>query len=133
MKTGKEVRAEILRGMARALFVDDWARREEDRAERTGKRLRWAGKDLMDLAPRTSAHAKKAALALAQQIRKLNHNTPVEDLFWIAATTPGKHGRRAYATDFGHYLAMQSLGHGVSWFDDHPKFTLHLPHIDYYT
>lgn len=32
--------------------------------------------------------------------------------------------------DFGHHVAMMALGHGVSWFDDHAKFQLKLPHIE---
>jgi hypothetical protein len=32
-----------------------------------------------------------------------------------------------YAIAFGHYVAMQSEGHGVSWFDYHAKFDLKLP------
>lgn len=24
------------------------------------------------------------------------------------------------------------MGHGVSWFDDHPEFPMKLPHFDYY-
>jgi hypothetical protein len=36
-----------------------------------------------------------------------------------------------YVSDFGHYLAMQSLGHGVGWFDDHEHFELKLPLIEF--
>lgn len=37
-----------------------------------------------------------------------------------------------YAREFGHYLAMQALGHGVSWFDDHARFDLTVPHSEFY-
>lgn len=35
-----------------------------------------------------------------------------------------------YARLFGHYVAMQSIGHGVSWFDEHAEFDLKLPSIE---
>lgn len=31
---------------------------------------------------------------------------------------------------FGRDLAMQAMGHGVSWFDDHKKFPIKIPHIE---
>ena len=37
-----------------------------------------------------------------------------------------------YAGEFGHDLAMQAMGHGVSWFDDHHKFPLKVPHTEFY-
>lgn len=34
------------------------------------------------------------------------------------------------ASEFGHYLAMAAMGHGVSWFDDHAEFPLEVPSIE---
>jgi len=34
------------------------------------------------------------------------------------------------AEEFGHYLAMQAMGHGVSWFDDHGDFEIEIPDIE---
>ena len=31
---------------------------------------------------------------------------------------------------FGHYLAMQAMGHGVGWADDHKPLTFKVPHIE---
>ena len=31
---------------------------------------------------------------------------------------------------FGHYMAMQAMGHGVSWFDDHEDFEIEISHIE---
>jgi len=39
-------------------------------------------------------------------------------------------GEDAYLDSFGHYLAMQAMGHGVSWFDAHAKFPLKFPRIE---
>ena len=62
------------------------------------------------------------------------NRAPIEHIYQAAARAPGRHTRRPTPSDFGYALAMQSLGHGVSWFDDHPdipRFTLQLPHIDF--
>lgn len=32
--------------------------------------------------------------------------------------------------EFGSDLAMQAMGHGVSWFDDHKRFELKVPHVE---
>lgn len=32
--------------------------------------------------------------------------------------------------EFGSDLAMQAMGHGVSWFDDHERFDLKVPHVE---
>jgi|SRR5579859_987847 len=122
---GKVSRAEIVDMMARTLFVTAWADREEERG-RT-----YPGQDLMDVAPSTPHRAREAARALASRIEVMNGaNLPV--LYDRAIRTPGKHYREPTPRDFGYGLAMQSLGHGVSWFDDHPRFPLKLPHIEFY-
>jgi hypothetical protein len=119
-------RDKIIHGMARALFVDDWARQQEERGRRWPARA-----DLMDLAPRTPPRAVLAAARLARRIEQLN-NTTMAKLYDRAVAAPERHLSEPTARLFGHYLAMESLGHGVSWFDDHPEFPLKLPHVEYY-
>jgi len=34
------------------------------------------------------------------------------------------------AETFGHYIAMQAVGHGVSWADDHPDLPFVLPNVE---
>jgi hypothetical protein len=29
-------------------------------------------------------------------------------------------------------MAMQAMGHGVSWFDDNPEFPIEVPHGEFY-
>ena len=118
-------KAEILQGMARALFVSTWADYEEER----GRHHRG---DLMDAAPATPSPARTAAKILAKKIEIMNHGKTVSDLY-ADALNAGAHDTRR-GTDpqtFGHYIAMQSLGHGVSWFDDNPKFPLELPYFEF--
>lgn len=33
---------------------------------------------------------------------------------------------------FGHYLAMEAMGHGVSWADDHEPHGLRVPHMEFH-
>lgn len=113
---------QIIDAMARALFVDAWARRQEE----AGKRFR-PGVDLMDQAPGTNKAAKVAAADLAKTIERRNSKS-LEDLFRDAVAAGGEDN----SDKFGHYLAMQSLGHGVSWFDDNPEFPLDLPLIEFW-
>ena len=117
--------------MGRALFVSAWADRQEER----GKALHG---ELMDLAPRTSTEAKRAALRLEGQFQALNVGGLTVLLYKAAkadgmdAYADGFYVSPDYARDFGHYLAMEALGHGVSWFDDHAKFDIKFPHIEFY-
>lgn len=32
--------------------------------------------------------------------------------------------------DFGHYVAMEAMGHGVSWSDEHADFRMEVPRIE---
>jgi len=115
----------IRASMARALFVDSWANREQERGRSHG------GRDLMFVAPRTSSAAKAAANKLAHQIETLTGRS-MESLYHAAESDPGHHSRQPTPHDFGHYIAMQALGHGVSWADDHPDLPFDVPHAEFY-
>lgn len=113
----------IIEAMARTLFVDAWAFAMEERGETHG----WAGQDLMDLAPETSSEAKAAAAKLAAEFVALNGKS-LTDLLEAAAAADGDAALNpSYVESFGHNLAMQAIGHGVSWFDDHAKFPIEFP------
>ena len=121
----------MLDAMARAMFVSAWAERQEER----GKLLHG---DIMDLAPRTSAEAKRAALRLEGRFEQLNPGG-LSALLYMAAKADGMDPytdntviATEYAQEFGHYLAMQALGSGVSWFDSHARFEMNFPHIEFY-
>jgi hypothetical protein len=115
----------IIDAMARTLYVTDWADREDEKGHH------YPGQDLFDVAPRTSQAAYRAARKLARTIEELNQASIV-DLCDFAADAPGKHYKKPTPEDFGYGITMQSLGHGVSWFDDHPEFPLKLPHVEYH-
>lgn len=110
--------------MARAMFVEAWARRQEEKPSFRG----WHGQEIMGIAPKTSLDAKRAARALGEVIVRVNGALTLADLYARAIEVGG----RGSPTRFGHYLAMEAMGVGVSWFDDNPKFDLELPLFEYY-
>jgi len=116
--------AEIVEAMARAMFVTAWADREEEKGRSHG------GHDLMDVAPKTSKDALIAARALGKAVVADNHAGSLTELYERALSVGGKGDARV----FGHYLAMEAMGHGVSWYDNgNPEFGLKLPHFEYYS
>lgn len=136
----------IIDGMARALYVCAYADAiEEGEIEGEGA---GPGEDWMDVAPETPGYARDAALVLAGRIEERNGMSLIcllyqagradgIDVFARPADADSPYWFEAresrhcnYAESFGHDLAMQSLGHGVSWFDDHKRFPLSLPLID---
>lgn len=135
----------IADGMARAFHVSAWADREEELGRLRG------GQELMDVAPPTTEEAKQEAWKLIGSMETANGmNLPA--IFAQALIADGKTTKdlpegwvsvaEDNAEEFGHYMAMQSLGHGVSWFDDHKEFTIPqvsgrgkkfvVPHTEFY-
>lgn len=114
---------EFVEGAARAVWVQWWADDQENR----GKKFKH-GVDLMDQAPATPLSAYVWAGELVGELKQLNK-------VHIAVLVERAREADNHAVDyreFGHYLAMQALGHGVSWFDDHAQFAIKLPHLEYY-
>lgn len=118
-------RDEIVDGAARALFVSLWADLVEEAAEATGERLLGFGVELMDVAPETPQEAKVAAESLISTIESTN---AVDFTTFVPPGT--EEVFEAFTGDFGHYLAMEALGSGVGWSDDHEEHGLELPLID---
>jgi len=108
-------------GAARAVYVQAWV----DQQEEKGKRLRG---ELMDQAPATPLSAYVWAGELIGLLTALNKAS----IYMLGAEAAKAEGADDIdANLFGHYLAMQALGHGVSWFDDHAKFPLKVPGMEY--
>ena len=118
------LRAEIVSAMARALFVDAWAEAEQEAWRQPGG----PGRDLMDHAPETIPEAFDKAEELAAEFEQVNQKA-FDVMYEEAAALPGKHYREPTAEDFGHYTAMQAIGHGVGWYDDHPDHGFKIPHV----
>lgn len=117
------IKSEIIEAAARAVYVQAWASYMEE----SGGHIEH-GIDLMDQAPRTPTAAKKWARELIKTMEKFN-GKKIERMYVAAAKMPLEHSWEKAATpeDFGHYTAMESLGHGVSWDDSHPFHGFHIP------
>lgn len=119
----------IIDGMARAIWVTSWADwvGNLSRAERRERGLpSLSGVEISSVAPDTPATAEEAAQDLYVLVQRANGKTPGE-LFEQACGADGCDFNDENAELFGHYLAMQSMDHGVSWFDDHKEFPLEFP------
>ena len=137
----------FLLGAAKAFFVTAYADfveeghstdnelTDEDRAARLALPRPGAGQDWMSYAP----EPPPAAYALAGQLwqgiadqkdifgTRLNGFCGVISL---AERAKEADGEDPDPEEFGHYLAMQAMGHGVSWFDDHEEFGCEIPDIE---
>lgn len=114
-------------GAARAFFVSAWA----DGAEEAGHDF-GAGTNLDDVAPATPDEILDGAAQFLDSIEKLN-GASISELFREAAEAVGHHERNPEPEEFGYYLAMAAMGHGVSWYDNHPEPTageLSLPDVE---
>lgn len=120
----------IIASMARTLFVCAWA----DVEENAGRS--YPGTDLMSVAPETTDEAKQEAYYLAGKVAQMNGKSLLLLIIDAAKADgiphPEKYIEGEYADDFGYCIAMQSLGHGIAWTDNHAEFGLKLPHIEFY-
>jgi hypothetical protein len=117
------VKQEIIDAAARAGFVQAWASYMEEKGKSPGR----GGQDLMDLAPKTPSKAKTWAKKLIDRMEEINGTTAAK-MYANAAQISLSHGKGGVEPEtFGHYTAMQALGHGVAWSDDHPAHGYRIP------
>ena len=115
------LRDEIMEAAARALFVNAWAQAWEDAGRSTRS---WAGQDLMDVAPPTNEDARQVVAGWVDKLEAAN-GASLDVLYERAAAAnnnaiaEGSNFNEASPKDFGYTLAMEAMGHGVSWTDDH--------------
>lgn len=119
-------RPAIVAAMAKYAYASAWADAYEEAGGKFGP-----GQEIMDIAPPPTPEAKKWAEKTAKDIERMN-DASLDELIRKAMEadgTPGKEGD--WVGEFAYGIAMFSLGHGVSWFDDHKDFPLELPHNDF--
>jgi hypothetical protein len=151
--TDSKFKDEWLTGAARAFFVSAYADACEvfdsehrhsgcedcpegesycDRCETLAALPRASGgADWCDVAPESPI----AAYALAGELwALLGVSNPggagVYSLANAAADADGIEHDAIDADAFGFALAMQAMGHGVSWFDDHKSFPIKVPNME---
>ena len=130
---------EFVTAAARAFFTLAYADFvEEDEREDDGFDYPRPGcqQDWMDYAPEPPIAAYVLAGQLWEGLEILN-KASVYGLARAASIADGAPDNpsdydyvAADATDFGHDLAMEAMGTGVSWFDDHKWFDLKVPDIE---
>ena len=127
----------IIHGAARALFVQAYASYCEDRgpdddlptaAERFDLAVPGSGEDWMHYAPEdTPGYAYALAGQLISALETANPDAAT-GIFTLASRAAKADGvEEINYQDFGHYLAMQWIGHGVGWFDSHARFDMEIP------
>lgn len=100
---------------------------DDDRAARLALPRPGAGEDWMSYAPELPPNAFAIAGELWAGLYQLNKKAGPYSLALHAEAADGK---APDPEQFGHYLAMQAMGHGVSWFDDHEEFPIEIPDIE---
>jgi hypothetical protein len=101
----------IAKAMSRAFFASAYAEQYEE-ADEPGFSM--SGRDYMDVLPdETDPAAHHAAFTLACDLR-IKNAAPTLGMLFDKAKDIGADGDRPLTPDmFGHYLAMQAMGHGV--------------------
>jgi len=118
---------EILEGIASALHGSNWA----DRYEESGGSL--SQTEILDVMDPITSEAKKSASEIYSDIEKTNSidlENFVENLFKKIEVRSSRFFSDAEL--FGYYLGMESLGHGVSWEDDHPPHNLKISFTEFF-
>ncbi len=123
----------VIHHAARAFFVSAYADycENEPRGESCARAS--CGDDWMDIAPEATP---LEAYVLAGEMWASIEAASKINMFALAARANQADGGEYEIGDdfdaehFGHYLAMQYMGHGVSWFDDHEEFEIEIPYSE---
>ena len=122
---------EIIKGMARAVFVDQWQVRQEEHGRS------FLGMNINEHAPKTPSRAMAWAKDNAKQILALSpgFKTLTEMFEYVVSAR----GYNRNAETFGSDLGLQSVGYGTGWEDrvdaDYPETlqeTITVSHNEFY-
>ncbi len=130
-------RSEIIGSFTRIMFVQAYAsfvdRCYEDKEDTDDLPQAGSGEDWMDHSPATPPECTAACLAYIAEI-EAHTGVTVEALYWSACMACNREGHtcRKHSPDaFGSDMAMQFVGTGVAWNDDH-AMRLDLPYSEGY-
>ena len=102
MDDGSPLRMQIVTGMARAFFASAWA----EQCEEAGRSSMLSGKDIMQVMPsEMDSAAMDAGTDLAYEMERINGKS-MDEIYEA-------HKDKLTPELFGHYAAMQAMGHGV--------------------
>lgn len=119
-----ETREVIMEWIARTLFLDAYASFSDEPENVDNPDILYAsmGADWVDVLAHleTPEEAVQSAAAIVRDIEAMN-GMPIESLYHLAASAQGTHYRPATPSDFGYSMAMEAVGSGVAWEDNHPE------------
>jgi hypothetical protein len=133
----------IRAAMAKAFFASAWADLQDEKDADDPTRVHLSGKEIFDVMPSTiDPAAEHAARTLEMDLARANDfvRTPVflQSLFEIAQDTVAHKlnggDRELTPESFGHYLAMQAMGHGVGLadaFGDDVYKAITVPYVEF--
>lgn len=119
-------RDEFIEGAARAFFVSaysDYCNSGEPGSDGIPRAI--DGEDWSDVAPEATPIQ---AYVLAGEMWAAIEHTNGQSLYQLARLAELADHDDIDPEEFGHSLAMQYMGHGVSWFDNHPRFNIEIPY-----
>lgn len=95
---------------ARAFFASAWA----DACEEAGESSMLSGQEILHIMPEEiDPAATHAAAALVMAFEEANKCSIADAQAWFEANADGSEDREPSIEMFGHYAAMQAMGHGV--------------------
>ena len=117
---------EFVTHAARAFFASAWADQEEESGNARGGEIMDRMPDEIDPA------AIHAGRTLAMNVERINQQTIADLMTYIENVGAGD--RPETLEFFGHYAAMQAMGHGVGLadaFGDTVYETVHIPYVEF--
>jgi hypothetical protein len=129
---------EVKQRMARAFFLSAYADAYDEASESSKKKRKLGsmeGRDWADVAPKENdPAAEDAAEDLAERLQKDNGAADLADLYHKAMEVKElcRGDRDLTPVMFGHYLAMQAMGHGVGLADAFGDAVYDLVKVEYY-
>jgi hypothetical protein len=110
---------EIKLNMARAFFASAWADLQDEKDPDDETAVNLSGREIMDAMPDDmDPAAVHAASTLLMDMERLN-GKPISDVYHYAVEVKElcRGDRTLNPEMFGHYCAMQAMGHGVGLWD----------------
>ncbi len=122
------VKNAFIKYAARVVYVSSWG----DWMEENGRGAELSGREMMEMAPkRTPLSATRWARRLVATMEKMNGLSL--STMWEHAKAGGSFGGKVPTIeDFAFCTAMEALGHGVGWGDDHPEHGFFIPSAEFY-